>query len=256
MNERRNTPYKPLLKRVADTEKSTVRKYQDLFIGSRSPLDLVLFEIVTSALQAFPGALGIFLRSRIYPILFKRCGDNVLFGRNVTLRVPQRIELGNHALIDDNAVLDAKGNPDSSFIRCGNETEISRNAILACKGAGSITLGNFVSIGRNALLSARAPIQIGDNCSIGPYACVLASGHDWSDPDTPVLLQDRDVEEIVIEENVWVGAHVTILDGVHIGKGSVIGVGSVVTHDVPSYRIAAGSPARVVRVRKESESEP
>lgn len=249
LNDEDLAPYRPLLKQVAERE-SSMKKYQELFIGSASLLDLIRYELATVILQPFPGALGIFLRSKIYPALLQRCGRNVLFGRNVTLRVTERIELGNQILIDDNAVLDAKGDPENSFIRCGDETEISRNAILACKGQGSITLGNFVSIGRNALLSARTALRIGDNCSIGPYACVLASGHDWSDPDSPILLQDRDVGEIVIEENVWVGAHVTVMDGVTIGANSVIGVGSVVTHDIPPYRIAAGSPARVVRIRK------
>ncbi len=246
--------YKPLLTQIAARDKSPVRNYQDLFIGSRSPASLIWYELIISFLQSFPGALGIFLRSKAYPRLLKSCGRNILFGRNVTLRVTRRITLGSHILIDDNAVLDAKGDSDSSFIRCGDEAEISRNAILACKGAGSIALGNFVSIGRNALLSARAPLRIGDNCSIGPYACILASGHDWSDPETPILIQDRDVGEIVIGNNVWIGAHATVLDGVTIGDNSVIGVGAVVTHDIPPYRIAAGAPARVVRIRETSPS--
>lgn len=250
--ESQNAPYEPLLKRVGDPEKSSVHQYQDLFVGSRSFVDLIRYEVITSLFQSFPGALGILLRAKIYPILFKRCGKNTVFGRNITLRVTKRIALGNSNLVDDNAVLDAKGHRELTFITCGDEVEISRNTILSCKGKGSITIGNFVSIGRNVLISARESIKIGDNCSIGPYSCILASGHDWSDPETPILLQDREVGEIVIEDNVWIGAHVTVMDGVTIGAKSVIGVGSVVTHDIPPYRIAAGSPARVVRIREES----
>lgn len=252
MNNNHNAPYEPLLARVTDEKQSPVQRYQDLFVGSRSLADLALYELVTGALQSFSGALGIFLRSKCYRLLFRRCGSSLLIGRNVTIRVPRRIELGSGTMIDDNAVLDAKGHPQKSFIRCGDKVEISRNAILSCKQNGSITLGNFVSIGRNALLSARAPLQIGDNCSIGPYACILASGHDWQDTEKPILLQDRAVEPITIGENVWIGAHVTIMDGVTIGENSIIGVGSVVTHDIPAYRIAAGAPARVVRIREAS----
>lgn len=244
-----STPYRPLLKQVSERQSSR-QKYQELFIGSTSLGDLILYELITSTLQSFPGALGIFLRSKAYRHLFRYCGRNVLFGRNVTLRVPQRIELGDRILIDENAVLDAKGDPELSFIRCGDEVEVSRNAILACKAKGSITLGNFVSIGRNALLSAFASIKIGDGCAIGPYTTILASGHDWSDSETPILLQHRTIGDIVIEDNVWLGAHVTIMDGVTIGANSVIAVGSVVSHDIPPYSIAAGSPARVVRKRK------
>lgn len=245
------TSYRPLLKQVSERQ-SSLRKYQELFIGSRSLVDLVRYELVTTALQSFPGALGIFLRSKVYPVLFRRCGRSVLFGRNITLRVTKRIELGNRMLVDDNAVLDAKGDPEKSFVRCGDEVEISRNAILACKARGSITLGNFVSIGRNVLMSAVASIKIGDNCSIGPYAAILASGHDWSDPEMPVLLQGRAIGDIMIEDNVWIGAHVTVMDGVTIGANSVIAVGSVVSQDIPPYTIAAGAPARVVRKRKQS----
>ncbi|HSM56861.1 MAG TPA: acyltransferase [Candidatus Sulfomarinibacteraceae bacterium] len=235
--------------RVTDEKLSPVQRYQDLFVGSRSLPELILYELLTASLQSLPGALGIFLRGACYRLLFRRCGSKLLIGRNVTIRVPRRIELGNGTIIDDNAVLDAKGHPQKSFIRCGHTVEISRNAILSCKQNGCITLGNFVSIGRNVLLSARAPLQIGDNCSIGPYACILASGHDWQDTERPILLQDRAVGPISIGKNVWIGAHVTIMDGVTIGDNSIIGVGSVVTHDIPAYRIAAGTPARVVRIR-------
>ena len=243
----------PLLKKISSSSKSPLRKYQELFIGSTGIWDLIRYELLTTFLQSFPGGLGILLRGKLYPLLMKGCGRNVFIGRNVTIRVPRRIQLGNHIIVDDNAVLDAKGDTEDSFIRCGDEVEISRNAILACKGNGSITLGNFVSIGRNTLLSAVAPLQIGDNCSIGPYTAILASGHDWRDPESPVLLQSRPIEKVVIEENVWVGAHTTIMDGVTIGRNSIIGVGSVVTHDIPPYRIAAGAPARIVRIRENQE---
>ena len=96
---------------------------------------------------------------------------------------------------------------------------------------------------------------IGDNCSIGPYTAILASGHDWSDPDTPVLLQGRSIGNITIEDNVWIGAHVTVMDGVTIGANSVVSANSVVTHDLPPYSVAAGQPARVVSYRKDVSQE-
>lgn len=242
--------YVPLIRRVHNSTKSSVEKYQDLFVGSRSLPELIRYELIVTVLQSFPGAAGIYLRDKLYRLLFKSCGKDIFIGRNVTIRVPGRIELGNSIIVDDNAVLDAKGDAACSFIRCGDQVEISRNAILSCKGEGSITMGDFVSIGRNALLSALAKLEIGSYCSIGPYASILASGHDWSDPDTPILLQNRRVQSIVLGENVWIGAHATIMDGVTIGENSIVGVGSVVTKDVPPYRTVAGSPARIVRIRE------
>ena len=242
-------PYIPLIKKVGDKGQSSFRKYQDLFVGSRSVAQLLRYELILSGLGSRPGALGIYLRSKVYPRLFKKCGKNVFFGRGVTVRVPMQIELGSNVIIDDNAVLDAKGDPSVSFIRCGSDVEISRNVILSCK-EGSISIGNLVSIGRNSLLSSISELKIGDDCSIGPFCCLLASGHGWDDPDKPVMLQNREVKRIVIEDNVWLGAHVTVMDGVTIGRNSIVCVGSVVTQDIAPYRIAAGVPARVINKRQ------
>jgi acetyltransferase-like isoleucine patch superfamily enzyme len=242
--------YIPLIKKVSDKRQSSFRKYQDLFVGSRSPAELLRYELFLSAFGPLPGALGIYLRSKAYPLLFKKCGKNVFFGQGVTIRVPRRIELGANVIVDDHAVLDAKGDPEASFISCGNEVEIGRNSILSCKDVGSISLGNFVSIGRNVLLSSAGEVVVGDNCSIGPYSCLLGSGHAWDDPEKPVLLQNRQIKKIVIEDNVWLGAHVVVMDGVTIGRNSIISVGSVVTQNIAPYRIAAGSPARVIEKRQ------
>jgi acetyltransferase-like isoleucine patch superfamily enzyme len=242
-------PYVPLIKRISDHRKSPVRKYQDLFVGSNDLASLIRYEAVTSLLGSFPGALGIYLRMKVYPWLLKACGKSVFFGRGVSIRVPKRIELGYNIIIDDNTVLDAKGDPGISFIKCGNDVEIGRNTILSCKGGGSISVGNFVSIGRNVLLSAVNQLTIADNCSVGPYSCLLASGHGWNDPEQPIMLQGRDIKKIVLEENVWLGAHVTILDGVTVGRNSIVAAGSVVTDDIPPYRIAGGTPARIIAKR-------
>jgi acetyltransferase-like isoleucine patch superfamily enzyme len=242
--------YTPLIKKIGDERHSSIQKYQDLFVGSRSVGELLRYELISSAFGLLPGALGLYLRSKAYPWLFKKCGEHVFFGRGVTIRVPTRIELGDNVIVDDHAVLDAKGDPEASFIRCGNDVEIGRNSILSCKDVGSISLGNFVSIGRNVLLSASSELVVGDNCSIGPYSCLLASGHAWDDPNKPVLLQNREIKKIVIESNVWLGAHVVVMDGVTIGKNSIIGAGSVVTQDVAPYRIASGMPARVIHKRE------
>ncbi len=242
--------YVPLIRKVGDKRQSAFTKYQDLFVGSRSLLELLRYELVFSALGSFPGALGIYLRSKAYPWVIRNCGENVFFGRGVTVRAPGRIELAGDVIVDDHAVLDAKGDVNASFIRCGKEVEIGRNSILSCKDVGFISLGNFVSIGRNVLLSSAGGLLIGDNCSIGPYSCLLASGHGWDDPDKPVLLQNRQIKKIVIEDNVWLGAHVVVMDGVTIGKNSIVCVGSIVTQDIAPYRIVAGAPARVIEKRQ------
>ncbi len=244
--------YTPLIKKMSDSETSAIQKYQRLFIGSKSLKDLLLYEVLTMLCVSFPGALGYFLRNKLFPFLFNHCGKKVFFGRNITIRVPKQIYLGSNLIIDDNAVLDAKGDPEISFLRCGDEVEISRNTIMSCKD-GSITIGSFVSIGRNVLMSSGKKITIGDNCNIGPFTSILASGHGWDDPEKPAMLQNRGIKPIEIENNVWIGAHVTVMDGVKIGEKSIISVGSVVANDIPPYCIAGGVPARVISRRKRGD---
>lgn len=245
--------YTPLIKKISDDKKSPFRKYQELFVGSTRIGDFLLYEILTSALGDAPGALGIFLRTKFYKALFRKMGKSVFFGRNVTLRAPKHIELGSNVIIDDNAVLDAKGDPEVSYMTIGNQVEISRNSILSCK-EGSISIGEFVTVGRNCLFSSTSELIIKDNCTIGPYCYVWASAHGYDDPDVSALLQNREAKGIVIEEFVWLGAKSIVLDGVTIGRSSIIGAGSIVTRDVPPYSVAVGAPARVIKTREKVEA--
>ena len=99
---------------------------------------------------------------------------------------------------------------------------------------------------------------IGDFCSIGPGVLfILEAGHPVNRFSTfpfkvKVLGQKREATskgDIILEDDVWIGANVTVLSGVHIGQGAVIAAGAVVTRDVPPYAIAAGVPASVIKYR-------
>lgn len=94
-------------------------------------------------------------------------------------------------------------------------------------------------------------VRIGKNVSLAPYITFVCN----SSPNNGEKIKDIDYvknklerkENIIVEDEVWIGANVTILPGVHIGKCSVIGAGSVVTKDVPSYSIVAGVPAKIIK---------
>jgi acetyltransferase-like isoleucine patch superfamily enzyme len=92
-------------------------------------------------------------------------------------------------------------------------------------------------------------IKIGDDVSIGPFCTIICFDHTFSDRSKPIRQQGYTGGKIVIEDDVWIGSHVVITKNVTIGRGSVIGAGSVVTHDIPAYSVAAGVPARVIRMR-------
>jgi acetyltransferase-like isoleucine patch superfamily enzyme len=114
----------------------------------------------------------------------------------------------------------------------GDDTHIQASCNL--KGF----LRNLI-IGRN--------VQIAPQCSFSPYE------HHFEDRNTPIKSQGiRSAGDIVLEDDVWVGLGVQVLEGVRIGKGAVIGAGAVVTKGIPAYAIAVGVPAKVIRMRGEA----
>ncbi|HEY0186966.1 MAG TPA: sugar O-acetyltransferase [Cellulomonas sp.] len=94
-------------------------------------------------------------------------------------------------------------------------------------------------------------IRIGDGVMIAPTVTLTTTGHPVH-PDRRVDLA-RFSEPIVIEDKVWIGSNVTVLPGVRIGYGSVIGAGSVVSRDVPPMVVAVGVPCRVLRAITEAD---
>ncbi|KQX07703.1 MULTISPECIES: sugar O-acetyltransferase [unclassified Leifsonia] len=107
----------------------------------------------------------------------------------------------------------------------------------------NIRLGKRVFINSGCKFQDQGGIVIGDDCLIGHNAVLATLNHDLDVSRRADMHPGR----IVIESNVWLGANVTVVPGVTIGKNSVIGAGSVVTKDVPANSVAVGSPARVVR---------
>jgi acetyltransferase-like isoleucine patch superfamily enzyme len=237
-----------LVEQFADAKGSSYQRYLHMFVGQESLAALLRYEILTGLLGPMPGALGYFLRGKCYPRLLQQMGRGTIIGRSVVLRSPARICLGENVLIDDQAVLDAKGL--ASAVELGNQILLGRNSILSCNDA-QIRIGNFVSIGPFCYFASRSHITIGSNVSIGSGTHLTAGGHAFDDPDTPIIRQKRVSEGIVVEDDVWIGTGSRVLDGVTIGRNSIIGAGAVVTADIPAQTVAVGIPARVIRQRHE-----
>ena len=222
-------------------------KYAALVVGRPGIAALLKYELVVLLTQAVPGALGLALRARLYPLLLGSCGRNVVFGQNVVLRHPHKIRVGDNVVIDDNCLLDAKGHSNGG-IRIGNGVFVGRNTILSCKN-GDIELADGANIGFNCEVFSASRVTIGRGALMAAYSYVIGGDHDFSDPSKPVLEQTRMSAGVTIGDGVWIGAGVKILDGVTIGDGAVIGAGAVVRDNVPASAIAVGIPARVVGSR-------
>src|SRR5712691_241419 len=105
------------------------QKYASLVVGKTDLGSLLKYELIVTLTQSCPGALGLALRKMLYPALLGSCGRNVVFGQNVVLRHPHKIHLGDNVVIDDNCLIDAKGETNAG-IRIGSGVFIGRNSIL------------------------------------------------------------------------------------------------------------------------------
>jgi acetyltransferase-like isoleucine patch superfamily enzyme len=227
--------------------KSARAKYTDLVVGRPGIGALLKYELVVTVAQPRAGALGLVLRKALYPWLLGSCGRNVVFGQNVVLRHPHKIHIGSNVVIDDNCLLDAKGETNRG-IRIGDGVFIGRNTILSCKN-GDIEIGDGANIGFNCEIFSASRVTIGRAVLMAAYGYVIGGDHDFSDPAKAVLAQPRTSAGVVIGDGVWMGAGAKILDGVEIGPLAVIGAAAVVRENVPASAIAVGIPARVVSTR-------
>jgi acetyltransferase-like isoleucine patch superfamily enzyme len=232
---------------MGDPARSSLGKYQDLVVGSRSLGRLLIYEIVITFTSWVPGALGLLLRSWTYPWLLGRVGRGVVFGQGVVLRHPAKIELGDGVVVDDLVVLDAKGTSNRG-IRVGQGVFLGRGTILSCKD-GDIVLGDFTNIGFHSEVFSGSSVTVGRHGLFAAYTYLIGGGHDFEQSGTPVLQQARTSAGIVLGDDVWLGAGAKVMDGVRIGNHVAVGAGAVVTRDLPDGVVAVGIPARVVRER-------
>ncbi len=226
---------------------SARQKYARLVVGREGLGALLAYEFVQLASQWVPGALGLALRTVMYPWLLGRCGRNVVFGQHVVLRHPHKIRIGDDVVIDDHCLIDAKGDTNGG-ITIGAGTFIGRNTILSCKN-GDIILGEGTNIGFNCEIFSAARVEVGARALLAAYCYVIGGDHDWKDAGRAVLDQGRRADGVVVGSGAWLGAGAKILDGTTIGADAIVGAGAVVTSDVPASGIAVGVPARVVGSR-------
>ncbi|WP_319405986.1 acyltransferase [uncultured Desulfosarcina sp.] len=160
-----------------------------------------------------------------------------------------RLKLGRHVLIDDRVTI--YQSKDGGYVRLGDRVHIYRDTIIQTGQNGRVVLADNLVIQPRCQFSAYVGsivigrgVQIAPNCAFYPYNHGTAA-------DIPMKEQPLTSNgDIIIEDDVWLGVGTTVLDGVRIGKGAVIGAGSVVTGDIPAMAIAAGAPARVIKMRQ------
>lgn len=134
------------------------------------------------------------------------------------------------------------------FKECGSNVNIENNVYI---GNGSkICIGNYSGISSRVSIQ-NTNLKIGNYVMIGEQTLILGGGHRTDRLDIPMGTQgDLPHTELEICDDVWIGARATILGNVkRIGKGAIIGAGSVVTKSVPDYAVVAGNPAKIIKYR-------
>ena len=133
----------------------------------------------------------------------------------------------------------------------GKGTNIHPTVII--REGQNVQIGNNCYFNHNTIMTgghSNGKLIIGNNVQTGPNVGFFVANHHYSDPNIPINTQGYDEDDIIIGDDVWIGANSIITSGVKIGNGAVIGANSVVTHDIPSLAIAAGTPAKVINYRK------
>jgi acetyltransferase-like isoleucine patch superfamily enzyme len=160
------------------------------------------------------------------------------------------LHLGRHIFMDDRVVVfqNRNGGP----IELGDRVYLYRDVILETGFGGSLRIGDEASIHPRCQLNAYvSSIEIGERVMIAPSCGFYSYNHGMA-LGQPIMEQPLTSKgSIVIGDDAWIGFGVIALESVRIGKGVVIGAGSVVTRDIPDGAIAAGNPARVIKMRSE-----
>jgi len=157
----------------------------------------------------------------------------------------KNLSIGANSYIDNSVVFRTYNN-DKIII--GNNTSINYGVCIMTYG-GTIEIGEFCDINPYTIIYGHGGTKIGNRVLIAGHCMIIPNNHNFADKNVPIINQGNTSKGIVIEDDVWIGHACSILDGVTIGKGSIIGAGSVVTTSIPEYSICTGIPGKVIRKR-------
>jgi len=182
-------------------------------------------------------------------VLYSRIGElgkGVTIGRNVRVYNKRNICLRDYVSIGRYSSIFANKKRGSILI-C-RRTTIHPYCMVNSQN-GFVHFGYECSLNPYSIIYGEGGVEIGNYVRIAAHTLIIASQHIFKRIDIPICKQGVKSNGIIIEDDVWIGANCTILDGVKIGKGAIISAGAVVTKDVKPYSIVAGVPAKIIRIR-------
>lgn len=175
----------------------------------------------------------------------------VFLGRNIKLDAAHLISIGKSSSLGDYSQIDAlssHGIHIGKGVSLGRFGKVRATATLNELGYG-VTLGDYVGIGDGYYLGAFGGIAIGSDTIIGERFTVHSDNHLFDNPELPIRAQGVVAKPVKIGRNCWFGSNVTVLGGVDIGDGCIVGAGAVVTKSFPENSIIVGNPAKLINKR-------
>lgn len=190
-------------------------------------------------------------------LCFPLRGRKIFVGPGVTLRNRGHFSFGNGTTLAHGCLIDGLS---KSGVRLGRNVNVGPGTIIQASGVLSrmgtgCSIGDNSGIGGFSFIGCGGGVCIGSNVIMGQYVSFHSENHVIDRTDIPIRQQGVTRKGIVIEDDCWVGAKATFLDGAHVGQGCVIAAGSVVRGEIPPYSIAAGVPAKVIRSRQQPENQ-
>lgn len=173
----------------------------------------------------------------------------VFVGRSVKVSGKSYLKLGNFSTLDNYSNIQAYS---SEGVLCGDRFKLGAYSIISCtshlsKLGKGVTIGDDVGISEFCFLGASGGITIGNNVIMGQYVSFHSQNHIFEDSSQPIQHQGTSSEGITIGDGTWIGAKVTLLDGVKVGKNCVIAAGAVVKNSFPDNCLIGGVPAKLIK---------
>ena len=156
---------------------------------------------------------------------FKKIGKNVIFEDGVRIFHPESISIGENVHIGHDTILEG----------------YHKNEMI---------IGDDTWIGSGCFFHSAGSIRIGKAVGIGPNVKILTSVHKEGPLKRPIIHNELEFGKVTIGDGSDIGMGATLLPGVKIGKGAIVGAGSIVTKDVEPFTVVAGNPAKLLRKRK------
>jgi acetyltransferase-like isoleucine patch superfamily enzyme len=212
-------------------------------VNENVPAHIFLAYLGRQCLALVHGVFAQLIRARKPKLLFLGSGARIR-GLN-QLRFGPRLRLGMRSEL---ICWSKSGITIGHDFSLGENSSIS-NGFNPFGNIGVISIGSNVGIGGHSYICSVANVSIGDNTITGQYLSIHPQNHVFTDPETPIRLQGTTSQGIHIGADCWIGAKVTILDGVTVGAGSIIAAGAVVAHSFPAKSIIGGVPAKIIGKR-------